>query len=138
MIDYRTGKLYTPQLSYYLGGLDIYDREHTLGIELEKYDMHNMNDRMFVLEKYCIDRMSRTNDYKKKFLLWSELKNALDDPGHNFHQYIKYDTNEYAALAYTEDEFGDARTLFEQLFKIATEKWNSELELASREDSDLW
>lgn len=65
MIDYRTGKPYTPQLSYYLGGLDIYDREHTLGVELGKFDMNNLNDRMFVLEKYCIDRMSRTNDYKK-------------------------------------------------------------------------
>jgi hypothetical protein len=138
MIDYRTGKPYTPQLSYYLGGLDIYDREHTLGVELGKFDMNNLNDRMFVLEKHCIDRTSRTNDYKKKFLLWNELKNALNDPDHNFHKYIEYNPDEYAALAYTEDELGDARILFEQLFKIATEKWSSELELASREDPERW
>ncbi len=34
MIDNTTGKEFTPRLSYYVGGLDIYDREHTLGPSL--------------------------------------------------------------------------------------------------------
>lgn len=70
--------------------------------------------------------------------MWNELKNALNDPNRNFHQYIEYNPDEYAELAYTEAQLGDARILFEQLFKIATEKWSSELELATREDPELW
>lgn len=138
MIDNTTGKEFTPRLSYYVGGLDIYDREHTLGAELDKFDIRNFDDRMHVLEKYCVDRISETSDYKEKFLLWQELKNALSEPSHNFHQYIEYNPDEFAALAYTEDEFGDARVIFEQIFKIATEKWSSDLERASQEDPHQW
>ena len=54
LIDPGTEQPYIPTPSYFLGCFDIYDREETLGEELEKYDTNNAIDRERLILKYCL------------------------------------------------------------------------------------
>ncbi|WLG93724.1 hypothetical protein [Pseudomonas sp. FP198] len=49
LIDPGTRLPYTPTPSYFLGCLDIYDREETLGEELQKYDPNRPIDRKILI-----------------------------------------------------------------------------------------
>ncbi|MGN7742719.1 hypothetical protein ACTJKT_22405 [Pseudomonas sp. 22526] len=46
LLDKDSGVPYLPIPAYFLGGFDIYDREETLGVELEAYDPENPKDRI--------------------------------------------------------------------------------------------
>ncbi|MBH3361504.1 MULTISPECIES: hypothetical protein [Pseudomonas] len=138
MIDERTGLEYTPSLRHFLAGLNIYDREETLGEELENYDITNERDREIVIRKYCVEDLEQCYNYKIRYLLWAHLKNALNDKSHDFASIFEDDPDDHSTLAFYEDEFGDPREFFSKIFEISSARWSADLARAQQENPTIW
>jgi hypothetical protein len=110
-IDLGTGQPYIPTPSYFLGCFDIYDREETLGEELEKFNPNNPSDREELILKYCLVG-NRT--YRHRFLLYKCLEVAL------------------------RDEMENTRAFFEDIYRLATIEWKEDLQKANLEDQSTW
>ncbi|MFW0756593.1 hypothetical protein ACN1C3_17920 [Pseudomonas sp. H11T01] len=137
LIDPGTGKPYVPTPSYFLGCFDIYDREETLGEELEKYDPDKPADREILILKYCLSKRWKL-PYRQKFLLVECLKEALLDKSYDFQSLLAYDPEEFSSLPPGWDEMENPRVFFEDIFRLASEEWKADLYKASLEDQSTW
>ncbi|MFJ2714391.1 hypothetical protein ACIOZM_26545 [Pseudomonas sp. NPDC087346] len=134
-IDIDDGQLFSPSPAFFLGGIDIYDREETLGVELEKLDPNNACDREVIILKYCLPTYKT---YRHKFYIYKSLKDALADQSYDFASLLKYDPEAYSSFPYGWDEMDDVRAFFEDIFRLAGIVWKYDLERASAEDQDAW
>ncbi|PKH23925.1 hypothetical protein BI292_13710 [Pseudomonas sp. 43NM1] len=134
-IDLGTGQPYIPTPSYFLGCFDIYDREDTLGQELEKFDPNDPADREELILKYCLVK-NRT--YRHRFLLYKCLEKALQDKSYDFQSLFKYDPEAYSTFPCGWDEMENTRVFFEDIYRLATVEWREELRKASLEDQTTW
>jgi hypothetical protein len=134
-IDTGTQQPYIPTPSYFLGCFDIYDREHTLGEELEKFNPNDPADREELILKYCLVR-NRT--YRHRFLFYKCLEEALQDKSYNFQALFKYDPEAYSSFPYGWDEMENTRAFFEDIYRLATIEWKEDLRKASLEDQSTW
>lgn len=135
MIDPESGQLYIPTPSYFLGCFDIYDREETLGEELEEFDPNREEDREVLILKYCLPRR---RSYRQRFLLYKCLEKALQDDDYDFESLFKYDPEECSSFPDGWDEMEDARMFFEDIFRLASIAWKDDLEKANLEDQSSW
>lgn len=135
MIDPDNGKPYIPTLHYFLGGFDIYDREETLGEELEKYDPNIASDRDKLIKQYFLPRHSNSS-YREKYLLFTCLENALSEKRYDFQAIFEDDPEEYSSLPPYWDEMKNPRTFFEDIYQIIRKEWHSEISRASKEDTN--
>ncbi|WP_160107602.1 hypothetical protein [Pseudomonas izuensis] len=135
MIDSESGKPYIPTISYFLGCFDIYDREETLGEELEKFDPNNVGDREVLILKYCLPRK---RSYRQRFLLYKCLEKALQDDDYDFQSLLKYHPESYSSFPDGWDEMENTRAFFEDIFRLATVVWIDDLKKASQEDQTKW
>jgi len=135
MIDPESGKPYTPTPSYFLGCFNIYDREETLGEELEKFDPNDMEDREALIVKYCLP-IKRS--YRQRFLLYKCLEQALQDENYDFQSLFKYDPEAYSSFPDGWDEMENTRAFFEDVFRLATIEWQEDLIKSSLEDQLTW
>jgi hypothetical protein len=135
LIDPGTEQPYIPTPAYFLGCFDIYDREETLGEDLDAYDPNEAADREVLILKYCL---SGCRSYRKKFLLYKCLEEALQDKNYDFHSLLKYDPEEYSSFPGGWDEMENTRAFFEDIFRLATLEWNDDLQKASLEDKSAW
>jgi hypothetical protein len=135
LIDPGTGKPYIPTPSYFLGCFDIYDREETLGEELEQYDPNIASDREALILKYCLPRK---RSYRQRFLLYKCLEEALRDKNYDFQSLMKYDPEAYSSFPDGWDEMENTRAFFEDILRLATVEWNDDLQKAAREDQSTW
>jgi len=135
LIDSDTQQPYIPTPSYFLGNFDIYDREHTLGVELEKYDPNNPKDRQELILKYCLHR---SETYRHRFLLYKCLEEALQDENYDFQSLLQYDPEAYSAFPYGWDEMEDTKVFFENIFRIVAIEWKEDIDKASNEDQSTW
>ncbi|WP_460149642.1 hypothetical protein [Pseudomonas sp. S1_F08] len=97
MIDPCTGQPYVPTPAYFLGCFDIYDREETLGEELEKYDPNSPVDREALILKYSLSKNWKIT-YRQKFALHKSLEEALRDSGYDFQALLEHDCQECSSL----------------------------------------
>ncbi|MHA3739108.1 hypothetical protein ACXR0M_26020 [Pseudomonas sp. Eth.TT006] len=134
-IDPETSKPYLPSPAYFLCCFDVYDREETLGDELEKYNPNVAIDREELILKYCMP-MRRT--YRQKFLLVECLKCALQDEEYDFEALFQYDPEACSSFPDGWDAMVDSRVFFEDIYRIASIEWAVELEKASLEDQATW
>jgi hypothetical protein len=88
LIDPGTDQPYIPTPSYFLGCFDVYDREETLGEELEKYDPNNPVDRKELIIKYCL---AGGRSHRHRLLLYKCLEEALQNKNYDFQSLLKYD-----------------------------------------------
>ncbi|MEO6676972.1 MAG: hypothetical protein ABIO21_06305 [Pseudomonas sp.] len=137
MIDPGSGQPYIPTPSYFLGCFDIYDREETLGEELERFDPNNPVDREVLIREYCFDRRWKP-PYRQKYLMVKCLEKALQDEGYDFQALLKYDPEAYSSFPCGWDEMENARGFFEDILKWALIEWREDLQKASLEDSSTW
>ncbi|WP_367372344.1 hypothetical protein [Pseudomonas lini] len=135
LIDPGSGQPYIPALSYFLGCFDIYDREETLGEELEEFDPNDPSDREELILKYCLPRK---RSYRQRFLLYKCLEEALQDKNYDFQSLLKYDPEAYSSFPDGWDEMKNARAFFEDIFRLATVVWKDDLQKASFEDQSTW
>jgi len=134
-IDPETSKPYLPTPAYFLCCFDIYDREETLGVELEKYNPNIVVDREKLILKYC---MPMNRSYRQKFLLVECLKRALEDERYDFRSLFQYDPEAYCLFPDGWDEMVDSRVFFEDIYRIAMIEWDAELRKAGLEDQAAW
>ncbi|MBK5302840.1 MULTISPECIES: hypothetical protein [Gammaproteobacteria] len=134
-IDPDTQQPYMPTPSYFLGCFDIYDREHTLGEELEKFNPNDPADREELILKYCLVR-NRT--YRHRFLLYKCLEEALQDKSYDFQSLLEYDPEAYSSFPCGWDEMENTRVFFEDIYRLATVEWKDDLQKASLEDPASW
>ncbi|MGF6151506.1 hypothetical protein [Pseudomonas fluorescens] len=135
LIDPGTGKPYLPTPSYFLGCFDIYDREETLGEELEKFDPNNPADREELILKYSLPR-KRT--YRQRFLLYKCLEEALQNEDYDFESLLAHDPESYSSFPDGWDEMENPRGFFEDIYRLASEAWKDDLHKASLEDQSTW
>jgi hypothetical protein len=134
-IDPDTQQPYIPTPSYFLGCFDVYDREETLGEELERFDPNDPTDREELILKYCLPRK---RSYRQRFLLYKCLEEALQDKNYDFQSLLKYDPEAYSSFPDGWDEMKDTRAFFEDIFRLATVEWKDDLQKASLEDQSTW
>lgn len=135
LIDPGTEQPYIPTPSYFLGCFDIYDREETLGEELERYDPNNQIDREELILKYCL---TNERSYRHRYLLYKCLEESLQDKSYDFQALLEHDPEEYSSLPDGWDEMNCPRLFFEDIFRLATIQWKDDLHKASLEDQSTW
>jgi hypothetical protein len=134
-IDIDDGQPFRPTPSFFLGGVDIYDREETLGEELEKLDPNNPIDREEIILKYCLPTRK---SYRHKYVVFKCLDEALQDESYDFQSLLKYDPEAYSSFPDGWDEMENTRAFFEDIFRLATVVWKDDLQKASFEDQATW
>ena len=134
-IDIDDGQPFRPTPSFFLGGVDIYDREETLGEELEKLDPNNPIDREEIILKYCLPTRK---SYRHKYVVFKCLDEALQDESYDFQSLLKYDPEAYSSFHDGWDEMENTRAFFEDIFRLATVVWKDDLQKASLEDQATW
>ena len=134
-IDIDDGQPFRPTPSFFLGGVDIYDREETLGEELEKLDPNNPIDREEIILKYCLPTRK---SYRHKYVVFKCLDEALQDESYDFQSLLKYDPEAYSSFPDGWDEMENTRAFFEDIFRLATVVWKDDLQKASLEDQATW
>jgi hypothetical protein len=135
LIDPETSKPYLPSPAYFLCCFDVYDREETLGEELEKYNPNAAVDRERLILKYC---MPMKRSYRQKFLLVECLKLALLEEDYDFQSLFKYDPEAYSSFPDGWDEMDNSRFFFEDIHRLAMVEWAADLSKASLEDQATW
>jgi hypothetical protein len=134
-IDPETHKPYLPSPAYFLCCFDVYDREETLGEELEKYDPNVAADREVLIIKYC---MPMKRSYRHKFLLVECLQFALENDGYDFESLFQYDPEVCSSFPDGWDEMDNSRVFFEDVYRLAMIYWAEDLTMASLEDRTKW
>jgi len=131
-----TNMLYVPTVGHFLGGIDVYDQEETLGEALWELDP-NSGDREKIIREYIVPHHAYLS-YRHKFLLVNTLKNALNDKDFDFSIFFDIGTDSHTAPAWDALEIETPRSFFEDIFRISSEVWMSDLSKAAEEDASLW
>jgi hypothetical protein len=124
-------------LNYFVGVFDIYDQEETKGVELSKYDPNSPKDREKLIITYCLDPEEQLS-YRHRYKLMDALKCSLNSKSFNFHVFFEDNHDEYINMAWNEDEIDDPREFFEEIYRLASDKWKDDLHKASLEDPSTW
>jgi hypothetical protein len=133
-IDPGTMKPYVPTPAYFLACFDIYDREETLGEELEKFNPDDPVDREELIRKYCLP-MNRS--YMHRFLMMRSLKQALQEESYDFDSFFQYDPEAYSSFPDGWDEMKSSRNFFQDIFRLASIEWRDDLQKAEIEEQSL-
>jgi hypothetical protein len=135
LIDPGTRLPYTPTPSYFLGCFDIYDREETLGEELQKFDPNRPIDREILIIEYAL-KVRRT--YREKYLLYKCLETAILDNEYDFQALLEHDSQECSSLPDGWDEMENPRLFFEEIYRLAGKVWKDDICKAETEDQSTW
>jgi len=113
----------TPE--YFLSPFDIYDREESLGVELNKFDPNDINDLKFLFEKYVfsgviVDQFQE--EHKLKII--NTLSDILESAEINFVEIIEslQDLDNPIFLP-SNWVFEEPKLFFEEAYNVATSLW---------------
>ncbi|MGE8097457.1 hypothetical protein [Pseudomonas fluorescens] len=128
---------FEPDLMWFIGVFDVYDREETLGAELEVYDPDNATDRAVLISKYSLNLNYLS--YRHKFVLVEALAGKLSDQSYDFQHLFEIDEEEAASWPRGEwYRLKDPRGFLQDVYMLALEAWKSDLHNASLEDQSTW
>ncbi|WP_085631328.1 hypothetical protein [Pseudomonas sp. R16(2017)] len=130
-------EIFEPSLMWFIDVFDIYDREETLGQELEIYNPNDESDREILITKYSLN-MSYLS-YRHKFMLIHNLRKKLDIKDYNFR--TVFEINEDEAASWPREEWyglESVRAFFQEIHNLAQTVWASDLEKATAEDRTTW
>ncbi|QQZ42374.1 hypothetical protein IF690_02210 [Pseudomonas sp. SK3(2021)] len=128
---------YNPQLSVLLRGIEIYDREHTLGEELQEYNPNDIEDREKIINLYILPALNYLS-YRHKFTLLEKLKTELKNENTDFSALFESDYDDPKTIAWDEADIINARGFFERILSNAEIIWHEELKKAASEDQSEW
>lgn len=133
---------FKPNIRYFLGGIEIYDREHTLGEELWRFDPNNKKDREKIIKKYILSRFEKAYNYRHRYALLENLKDTLRQKKFDFGRLFDTDFDNpdeaHTSIAWDSDEIDNPRSFFEDIYIVAREVWSDDLERAASEDQSTW
>lgn len=128
---------FEPDLMWFIGVFDVYDREETYGAELVVYDPNDSDDRAELIRGYCLDLDYLS--YRHKFVLVEYLANKLNDENYDFQRLFDIDENEAASWPRGEwYELENPREFLQDVYVLAQEVWKDDLHKASLEDQSTW
>lgn len=132
--DPSLNEKFEPDLAYFTGSLSTYDREETLGEELERYDPDNSVDRELIIINYCLD-LGVKFTYRHRYLLVKHLENSLADQSYDFDRYFEHDPEGTSSLPWNVQH---SKVFFEETLRLARICWKLDLKKAASEDPELW
>ena len=128
---------FEPDLMWFVGVFDVYDREESKGVELEVYDPNDQADRNILIKKYCLNQPYLS--YRHKLALIENLEVVLKDPSFNFQMIFEID--ECEANSWPREEWyslESPRCFFQDIYQLAKEIWKEDLLMAASEDKSAW
>ncbi|CAI8711072.1 conserved hypothetical protein [Pseudomonas sp. IT-P253] len=137
LLDPFLNEEFRPDLMWFIGVFGVYDREETLGAELEVYDPNDTDDRAELIKKYSLDLDYLS--YRHKFVLVESLANKLNDESYDFQGLFDIDEDEAASWPRGEwYELENPREFLQHVYTLAKEVWKDDLHKASLEDQSTW
>lgn len=128
---------YEPTLHHFLGPFDVYDREHTLGVELDTWDMNDPAQRAALIRRDITSQYKELG-YRHRHALVAVLAQALHDPAYDFQAIFEHDPESTNALPALWDEMADPRAFFADIYRLAQQDWADDLARAAAEDPSGW
>ena len=128
---------YEPKLSHILGALSIYDQEETKGEVLWQYNPNDPEDREKIIKSFILKDLEYLT-YRHRLVLISVLKKALENPSTDFSKEFESDHDKHITMAWDETEIDEPRVFFEEIYRLASDDWEEELQKASVEDRSTW
>ncbi|MFQ2131438.1 hypothetical protein ACK34S_02815 [Aeromonas hydrophila] len=117
---------FKPSISDVIGNLDIYDREETLGVYLDRFDPNNRADVCNLLKEMFFHGPNASElSISHKESLVESLISALRDPGFDFCK--PFDTDDENGDTFTLPfswEIKRSRLFFEEAYRIAMSEWH--------------
>ena len=126
-----------PRLSYLLAGLEIYDREDTVGGVIRKYNPNASQDRCEIIERFVLRGLDYLS-YRHRFALLKVLEVALADDYFDFSTQFESDYEECSTIAWDETEIENPRGFFEDIYRLACAEWKDDLQRAALEYQSTW
>lgn len=128
---------FVPDLMWFFGAFNVYDREETRGIELEGYDPNDKNDRVELIKKYSLNLGCLS--YRHKLVLVESLADKLTDKSFDFQSLFEIDEGEASSWPRGEwYELENPREFLQDVYMLAQEAWKEDLLKASLEDRSAW
>ncbi|QXH93531.1 hypothetical protein HU749_022185 [Pseudomonas ogarae] len=130
-------KEFVPDLMWFVGQFDVYDREETRGAILGVYNPDDEHDRLELIRKYGLDLECLS--YRHRYVLLSFLKEKLNDPAFDFQSL--FDIEEDCAGSWPRGEWYNLKNpkdFFRDIYVLAKEKWKEDLQKAALEDPSSW
>lgn len=132
---------FQPSVSYFLGGIEIYDREHTLGEELWKFNPNDKADREFIIRNYILCKYPNYT-YRHRYILVKNLKSTLENKSFDFAAEFETDFDNpaqaHTSIAWDSSEIDTPKSFFEDIYRIACDEWKDEIEKAEAENQAEW
>ena len=128
---------YEPTLYHFLGPFDVYDREHTLGVELDTWDMNDPAQRAALIRRDITSQYKELS-YRHSHALVTVLAQALQDPDYDFRAILEHDPESTYALPALWDDMDDPRVFFADIYRLAQQDWRDDLARAAAEDPATW
>ena len=128
---------YEPTLYHFLGPFDVYDREHTLGVELDTWNMNDPVQRAALIRRDITSQYKELS-YRHRHVLVTVLAQALQDPAFDFQAILEHDPESTNALPALWDEMDDPRAFFADIFRLVQQDWRDDLARAAAEDPASW
>lgn len=137
LTDPFLNELFVPDLMWFVGVFDVYDREETKGVELGSYNPNDEVDRSVLIAKYCLNQPYFS--HRHKLALIENLEAALEDPNFDFQGV--FEINECEANSWPREEWyllESPRGFFHYVYQLAKEIWKEDLLTAASEDRSAW
>lgn len=128
---------FVPDLMWFIGQFDVYDREETRGAILEDYNPDNERDRSELIVKYGLNLECLS--YRHKYVLVVFLESKLNDPDFDFQNLFEID--EGCAGSWPRGEWYNLKNpkrFFQDVYVLAKEVWKEDLQKASLENPSTW
>lgn len=128
---------FVPDLTWFIGRFDVYDREETLGAILEVYNPENKRDRSELIVKFGLDLECLS--YRHKYVLVRSLGDKLNDPDFDFKSLFEID--EDCAGSWPRGEWYNLKNpkeFLQDVYVLAKETWKEDLRKAALEDPSTW
>ncbi|WP_415766290.1 hypothetical protein [Pseudomonas sp. ZB1P45] len=128
---------FQPDLMWFIGVFDVYDREETRGAELEVFNPNDRFDRAELIKRYSLNLGYLS--YRHKLVLLDFLAEKLSDASFDFQSL--FDIEEEDAGSWPRGEWyalEDPRGFLQDVYLLAQETWKEDLLLANLEDRASW
>lgn len=124
---------YEPTLYHFLGPFDVYDREHTVGVELGTWNMNDPVQRAALIRRDITSQYKELS-YRHSHALVTVLAQALQDPDYDFRAILEHDPESTYALPALWDDMDDPRVFFADIYRLAQQDWRDDLTRAAAEE----
>jgi hypothetical protein len=120
---------FEPNPRYFIGGFDVYDREESLGAQLNGFDPNDAAQAQYLLDKYIFPRFTSVRGYtaEHRKALADALLSVLSDRDYCFDALLEDNHNECFYLP-SDWKIRDPREFFLQVYQAVVRHWHIELE----------